>query len=454
MFLVFCDGHFKVELFFSWHTWTHTGIILTNGRWCTWGVPRHAWLRCCVCWCTDCSLTAQEGKSHWQIWNKDTFCLCNHSARNRAEDFGKISSAVFFASAQRQGEYMRILPPLRVMGNHGCDILQLTGQWLIAPPFCPGMQTNWMARHDLAGGTCMKLLRKGSTLNLARDVWHGSWIYRTGPYSPNQTKDMTTFFCCPTWLVFFLHKSLFSVAVRLQNASKRYKTVIQQCAEDAIHVRSLVPASVASASFPNGFLEISVLSSLQPDQDGTKWLMTFRTHSQSWETFRHKSVTSISMLHHAPSAGRSLHLHKHVLSPHMPPFCHHQLVYETSLQITHQYHKCSWISLMVLRAPLLLCCMRSKGNHEYNLLRWGQCGAPLPDPEGQIHESYAKTVQDLKALAHQLWDQGDMLDEMKQRQDCSKQTSLWMESNIVVCMSCKFLFICLLKLVRNFVHLR
>ena len=191
---------------------THTGIMLANGRWCTLGVPRHAWLRCCVWWCSDRSLTV----------GTKTFCLCNHSARNRAEDFGKFSSAVFFASAQRPGEYMRILPPLRVMGNHGCDMLQLIGQWLIAPPFCPGMQTNWMARHDLAGGTCMKLLRKGSTLNLARDVWHGSWIYRTGPYSPKQTKDMLSFFCCPTWLVFFLHKSLFSVAVPLQNATKPF----------------------------------------------------------------------------------------------------------------------------------------------------------------------------------------------------------------------------------------
>ena len=35
---------------------------------------------------------------------------------------------------------------------------------------------------------------------------------------------------------------------------------------------------------------------------------------------------------------------------------------------------------------------------------------------------------------------------------CSKQTSL--ESNIVICMSCKFVFICLLKLVPNLVHLR
>ena len=88
--------------------------------------------------------------------------------------------------------------------------------------------------------------------------------------------------------------------------------------------------------------------------------MIFTTHSQSWETLRYKPVTSISMLHHAPSAGRGLHLHVHVLLPHIVPFCH-QLVYETSLQITHQYHKCSCISLMVLRAPLLLRCMRSKG---------------------------------------------------------------------------------------------
>ena len=55
------------------------------------------------------------------------------------------------------------------------------------------------------------------------------------------------------------------------------------------------------------------------------------------------------MLHHAPSAGRSLHLRLPVLSP----FCH-ELVYETSLHS-------SCISLMVLRAPLHLCCIRSKG---------------------------------------------------------------------------------------------
>ena len=135
------------------------------------------------------------GNSHWQSWNKDTFCLCNHSARNRAEDFGKIYSAVFFASARRQGEYI-ILPPLLVMRNHGCDMSREG-----PPPFCPGMQTNWMARHDVAGGTCMKLLRKGSTLNL-----------------PKQTKDMTSCFLLPYLIGVFLHKSLFSAS--LQNATK------------------------------------------------------------------------------------------------------------------------------------------------------------------------------------------------------------------------------------------
>ena len=47
----------------------------------------------------------------------------------------------------------------------------------------------------------------------------------------------------------FLHKSL-SFA-RLQNAARTYKNCvvdIQQCTEDAIHVRSLVPASVTSAT--------------------------------------------------------------------------------------------------------------------------------------------------------------------------------------------------------------
>ena len=105
---------------------------------------------------------------------------------------------------------------------------------------------------------------------------------------------------------------------------------------------------------------------------------------------------------------------------------------------------------MVLRAPFTPPQHEVKGNHEYNLLRWRQRGAPLPDPEGKIHESYAKTVQELKAFA---WDQGDMLDEMKQWRDCSKQTSLWMiydgikHRNLYL-----FVFICHIKLARNFVH--
>ena len=151
------------------------------------------------------------------------------------------------------------------------------------------------------------------------------------------------------------------------------------------------------------------------------------------ETFRYKSVTSTSMLQHAPSAGRSLHLHKHVLSSHIPPTC----VWDF---LTQQLH-----SLTVFRAPLSLTPLlhEVKGNHEYNLLRWRQCGAPLPDPEGQIHESYAKTVQELKAMVHQLWDQGDMLDEMRQWWDCSTQTSMY----LIV-----FVFICHIKLMQSFVH--
>lgn len=37
-----------------------------------------------------------------------------------------------------------------------------------------------------------------------------------------------------------------------------------------------------------------------------------------------------------------------------------------------------------------------QGNHEYNLLRWRRRGAPLPDPENKIKESYASTVKDLE----------------------------------------------------------
>jgi hypothetical protein len=37
-----------------------------------------------------------------------------------------------------------------------------------------------------------------------------------------------------------------------------------------------------------------------------------------------------------------------------------------------------------------------QGNHEYNLLRWRRRGAPLPDPQKKIKESYAATVKDLE----------------------------------------------------------
>ena len=190
---------------------------------------------------------------------------------------------------------------------------------------------------------------------------------------------------------------------------------IQQCGEDAIHVRLLVRASVASAtslrSFPNGFLEISVLSSLQPDQDGTKWLMTFRTHSQSWETFRYTSVTSISML-------RSIMLHYTAAAfpwwSSRPPY--------TSAAWGQRE---PWVQLAALAAT------------------W--CSAPRsggPNPR--------KLCQDGARLkAHQLWDQGDMLDEMKHDNNDKPNQSL---DEIKLRNLYVFVFICHIKLVQSVVH--
>ena len=64
----------------------HTGIMLANGRWCTWGVPRHAWLRRCVWWCTDGflsvqSLRAQQGWRLWENFFSCVLCLCSTSMR-------------------------------------------------------------------------------------------------------------------------------------------------------------------------------------------------------------------------------------------------------------------------------------------------------------------------------------------------------------------------------------
>ena len=330
MFLLFWDGHFKVELFFSWLPWIHTlglcspvvagvlgvchvmpgsgavydaltALLLPKN----WEKPlteleqRH--------FLSVQSLRAQQGWRLWENFFSCFLCLCSTSRRmhqNTASTAGNGKSWLSHAAVDRTLIDCSTLLPRYAN--------KLDGQ-----AWC-----GWWNLHETSP--------KGQYLELGKGMSgmdHGStMIYRTHQNKPK------------TWLFFlvalldwcFLHKSL---------SPHAYKTLhnrlvdIQQCAEDAIHVQSLVPASVASAtslrSFPNGFLDISVLRSLQPDQDGTKCL-TFRTRSQSWETFRYKSVTSISMLQHAPSAGRSLHLHKHVLSSHMPPFCH-QLVYETSL---------------------------------------------------------------------------------------------------------------------------
>jgi len=54
-------------------------------------------------------------------------------------------------------------------------------------------------------------------------------------------------------------------------------------------------------------------------------------------------------------------------------------------------------------------------------------------------------VQELKAMAHQLWDQGDMLDEMRQ----------WMrlfKANQYVFNLYVFVFIWHIKLMQSFVH--
>ena len=91
------------------------------------------------------------------------------------------------------GQFLRLfsLPLLNVKENAG-DRKSLNRTLInCSPHFCPGMQTKWMARHDVAGGTCMKLLRKGSALNLARGCL--AWIMDP-PYSPKQTKVTTSFF--------------------------------------------------------------------------------------------------------------------------------------------------------------------------------------------------------------------------------------------------------------------
>ena len=159
---------------------------------------------------------------HWPLsyllpknWEKPLIsCLCNHSVRNMAEDFGKISSAVFFASAQRQGECMRTLLNTtcsagdRKSLNRGCDMLQLTGHWLIAhhPSAQVCKQNGWQGMMWLVE-LAWNFSERAVPWTWQGDVWHGSWIYRTGPYSPKQVKDMTIVFFVALLDWCFLHKS-------------------------------------------------------------------------------------------------------------------------------------------------------------------------------------------------------------------------------------------------------
>ena len=310
--------------FFSWLPWTHTLGLCSPMVAGVLGVC-HAMPGSGAVYggCTDCSywekplteleqrhflsvqsLRAQQGWRLWENFFICFLCLCSTSRRiheNTTSTAGDEKSWLWYEP--------RAPTTLRPRYANKLDVKAWCGWWNL---------------HETSP--------KGQYLELGKGMFgmdhdHGSTVLT----HQNKPKTWLVFFCCPTWLVFFCINLFSPHAYKIPQ--NRFVD-IQQCAEDAIHLRSLVPASVASAtslrSFPNGFLEISVLWSLQPDQDGMKWLMTFTTHSQSWETFRYKSVTSTSMLHHAPSAGRSLHLRLHVLSPDMPPFCH-QLVYETSL---------------------------------------------------------------------------------------------------------------------------
>ena len=183
--------------------------------------PRHAWLRCCVWWCSDCSVTAQElGQRHfllvqslraqqgWRFWGSFSscfLCLCSTSRRihqNTTSTAGDGKSWLSHVAVDRALIDCSTLLPRYAN--------KLDGQaW-----------RGWQNLHETSP--------KGQCLELGKGMFgmdHGSTVLdRTHQNKPKTW--LTSFFCCPTWLVVFLHKSLFSVAVRLQNASKHYKTVL------------------------------------------------------------------------------------------------------------------------------------------------------------------------------------------------------------------------------------
>ena len=205
---MFWDGHFKVELFFSWLPCTHTGIILTNGGWCTWGVPRHAWLRCCVWWCTDRSLTANElGKTTDRVGTK-TFLVC------------AITPCA--TGLKTLGQFLGLfsLPLLNVKENAG-DRKSLNRTLIdCSPPSAQVCKQNgWQGMMWLVE-LAWNFSERAVPWTWQGDVWHGSWIYRTGPYSPKQVKDTTSFFLLPYLIGVFLRKSIFSAC--LQNGTKPF----------------------------------------------------------------------------------------------------------------------------------------------------------------------------------------------------------------------------------------
>ena len=160
--------------------------------------------------------------------------------------------------------------------------------------------------------------------------------------------------------------------------TKRYKTVLWIISSNAQKMQftfDLVQASVASATSLRSWF-----GKLMPPMDLSIFQYCdlcnrIKTGLNDWWHYNPLTILrsiqiQISHEHeHAPSCFistvcTSMHSHLHVLSPHMPPLYH--FATNLCMRLPYQYHKCSWISLMVLRAPLLLRCMRSKGTMSTN----------------------------------------------------------------------------------------
>ena len=204
------------KLNYSFHDFPgHTHwIMLANGRWCTLGVPRHAWLRCCVWWCSDRSLTV----------GTKTFCLCNHSARNRAEDFWEIFFSCFLCLCSTSRRIHENTTSTAGDGKSWLWHVAIDRTVIDCSTLLPRYANKLDGKHDLAGGTCMKLLRKGSTLNLARGclAWIMDLPYWTVLTKTNQRHDSLVFFVALLDWCFFAQISF----LRSRTPTKRYKTVL------------------------------------------------------------------------------------------------------------------------------------------------------------------------------------------------------------------------------------